>query len=183
MESKMTPKMNEINMPEDFDPTNDVIDSYLPVMPIEPEYPETPAQNKPAIPTYTVNKVKKDDKKADRTHVSLYEVRKVPRTEIHGRDLMGVSEFKVNKVAPKGPEKRYETAFTFNSKIKKAPKKEAVRESAVESFDLYTRKVPKKEKEAPKRIMSYEDRDERVGELYFEKADKRRIDAVGKKKS
>ena len=178
----MTPKMNEINLPDDLD-LGDVIDSYLPVPPIEPEYPETPAKNKPAISTYTVNKVKKEDKKAERNHLSLYEVKKVPRTEIHGRDLMGVSEFKVNKVAPKGPEKKYETVFTFDSKVKKAPKKETVRENAVQSFDLYTRKVPKKEKEAPKRIMSYEDRDEKVGELHFEKADKRHINSVGQKKS
>ncbi len=176
----MTPKMDPIQLPDDFNVSDNYVDSYTPILPLEPEYPETPV-NRPTITPYTVIKVKKDKKNTDRTHVELYEVKKVPRTTVQGRDLMGIGEIPITKVAPKAPEKKYETVFTYNTKMKKVPKKEEVRESAIEGFDIYTRKVPKKEKQAPKHIESYEDRAEKVGELYFEKAEKRRINEVGKK--
>ena len=181
MEINMTPKMNEIKLPDDVEMGNDHVESYLPILPLEPEFPETPANRPAAISAYPVNKVKKEAKASDRNHIALYEVKKVPRVHIAGRERMGISEIPITKVAPKAPEKKYETVFTFNSKVKKAPKHEEARESAIEGFDIYTRKVAKKEKATPQHISSYEDRDDKVGELYFEKAEKRRIDTVGKK--
>lgn len=177
----MAAKMDEIKLSDDLDLGN-YVDSYTPILPLEPEYPETPPARPGAINTYPVNKVKKDSKKGERNHIELYEVKKIPRATTTGKEPRGIGEIPIVKVAPKAPEKRYETVFTYNSKVKKAPKKEEVRESAIEGFDIYTRKVPKKEKEEPKHIISYEDREEKVGELYFEKAERRRVNALGNKK-
>lgn len=194
----MTPINNDFPLPEDPKkvireiPRNEYVppehpnikeiprDQYVP--PVKPEEPEEPEYKPNPIDVIPVKLIPKSEKSRNDGKAQVLDViKKVPRQEITKRDTIG--EIAINKVAAKGPEKKYETVFTLNCKTVTKPKQEVVKEDKIENFQLYTKKVAKKEKKAPKYIDAYEERSDKVGEMYIEKAYRSRVDEVGTKKS
>lgn len=191
----MTPNNNDFQLPEEPKkvireiPRNEYVppehpnikeiprDQYVP-----PVKEEEPAYKPNPIGVIPVKLVPKSDKAKNNGKAQTLDIiKKVAKAEVTKRDTIG--EIAINKVAAKGPEKKYETVFTLNCKTVAKPKQVVEKEDKIENFALYTKKVAKKEKPARKRIESYEEREDKVGDMYIEKAYRSRVDEVGAKKS
>jgi hypothetical protein len=151
--------------------------------PKKEEEPEVGGYKPNPIGIIPVKKVQKgENTRNGNGHAQVLDViRKVQKTQTVRESTIG--EIAINKVAAKGPEKKYETVFTLNCKTVTKPKQVVAKEDKIENFELYTKKVAKKEKPARKRIEAYEEREDKVGDMYIEKAYRSRVDEVGAKKS
>ena len=155
-------------------------DQYVP--PVTEEEPDTQGYKRNPIGIIPVKKVQKGEKAKTSGKAQVLDViKKVQKTQTVRESSIG--EIAINKVAAKGPEKKYETVFTLNYKTVTKPKQVVEKEDKIENFELYTKKVAKKEKISHKRIEAYEEREDKVGDMYIEKAYRSRIDEVGAKKS
>lgn len=178
--------INEIPREEYVEPEHPNIkeiprDQYVP--PVKEEEPEVGGYKPNPIGIIPVKKVQKgENTRNGNGHAQVLDViRKVQKTQTVRESTIG--EIAINKVAAKGPEKKYETVFTLNCKTVTKPKQLVEKEDKIENFELYTKKVAKKEKPARKRIEAYEEREDKVGDMYIEKAYRSRVDEVGAKKS
>ncbi len=155
-------------------------DQYVP--PVKEEEPEVGGYKPNPIGIIPVKKVQKTAKTRNNGQAQVLDVvKKVPKTVVARQSSIG--EIAINKVAAKGPEKKYETVFTLNCKTVTKPKQVVEKEDKIENFELYTKKGAKKEKPARKRIEAYEEREDKVGDMYIEKAYRSRALEVGAKKS
>lgn len=194
-EIKMTPKNNDLPITEEPKRVIREIprDEYVPPehpnikeIPrneyVPPEKPEEPDYKPDPIKVIPIKIVARSEKTRDGSRArELDVIKKVAKADQSARQS-AVGEIAINKVAPKEAEKKCETVFTLNCKTVTKPKTVAEKEDKIEDFKLFTKKVEKKKK-APKHIDAYEERDDKVGDMYIEKAYKTRVDEVGLKKS
>lgn len=149
---------------------------------VPPEKPEEPVYKPNPISVIPIKSVPRAVKSGAGSRVSELNVIKKVAKQFGAGKRSAIGEIAINKVAAKEPDKKYETAFTFNCKTVTKPKTVVEKEDKIEDFKLFTKKVEKKKK-APKHIDAYEERDDKVGEMYIEKAYKTRVDEVGLKKT